>query len=140
MGTISQLFETGEQAALKGHFLNLVMIARVDGKIDSAEKKLLEKIAVRLSLTPEQVKSICEDEESYPLMPAVTKEERLERLIQLIQMILIDGEISMVEMHLISKYGIALGFQAEEVEIKNELIISQLKEGICREDILTSIL
>ena len=140
MGTISQLFETGEQSSLKGHFLNLVMLARIDGKIDTAEKKLLEKIALRLALTSEQVKSICEDEESYPLIPPVNKEERLERLIQLIQMILIDGEISKEEDQLIFKYAVALGFNAEEVEMKNKIIVSQLKDGISREDIIVSII
>jgi uncharacterized tellurite resistance protein B-like protein len=140
MGTISQLFETGEQSSLKGHFLNLVMLARIDGKIDAAEKKLLEKIALRLALTSEQVKSICEDEESYPLIPPVNKEERLERLIQLIQMILIDGEISKEEDQLIFKYAVALGFNSEEVEMKNKIIVSQLKDGISREDIIASII
>lgn len=140
MGTISQLFETGEQSSLKGHFLNLVMLARIDGKIDAAEKKLLEKIALRLALTSEQVKSICEDEESYPLIPPVNKEERLERLIQLIQMILIDGEISKEEDQLIFKYAVALGFNPEEVEMKNKIIVSQLKDGISREDIIASII
>lgn len=140
MGTISQLFETGEQSALKGHFLNLVMLARVDGKIEPTEKKLLERLAVRLSLTNEQVKSICDDEENYPLMPPVSKEERIERFIQLIQMILIDGEMSSEETQLIYKYGIALGFHSEEVKKNNEKIVSKLKEGQSREEILASMI
>jgi len=44
MGTIAQIFESGKQSANKGLFNNLVMLARVDGKVDEAEAQLLDRI------------------------------------------------------------------------------------------------
>jgi uncharacterized tellurite resistance protein B-like protein len=140
MGTIAQLFETGEQVALKGHFQNLVMLARVDGVVDESERALLARIANRLSLSDEQVKSICDDNQSYPSVPPVSKEERYDRLIQLIQMVLVDGGIESSEAGLIHKYSIALGFvEAESAEIGDK-IIAELKAGKSREDILSSLM
>ncbi len=140
MGTIAQLFESGEQAALKGHFQNLVMLARVDGVIDETERKLLSKIANRLSLTDDQVKTICDDNENYPSFPPVSKEERYNRLIQLIEMILIDGDVDFAEKELIFKYSITLGIIESEFSVINDKIVSDLKLGRSKEEILTSLI
>ena len=140
MGTIAQFFETGEQSALKGHFQNLVMLARVDGVIDERERKLLVRIANRLSLSDEQVKTICDDTVNYPSFPPVSKEDRYDRLIQLVEMILVDGEIDSLENELIFKYSIALGFVENEFSLINEKIIAELKAGMSREDVLSSLI
>lgn len=140
MGTIAQLFETGEHAALKGHFHNLVMLARVDGTTEDTEKKLLNRIAERLSLTAEEVESICNDEDSYPMYAPVSKEERFERFIQLVQMVLVDEKVSDSEMHLITKYGVELGIDSHDIELLGSKVIGQMKNGISKEEILTSLL
>ena len=140
MGTIAQLFETGEQSALKGHFQNLVMLARVDGLIDATEQALLTKIANRLSLSDEQTKSICEDVDSYPSFPPISKEERFERLIQLIEMVMVDGGIDSSESDLIFKFSISLGFVEGDFSVIKDKIISELKAGMSREDVLSSLI
>lgn len=140
MGTIAQLFETGEHAAQKGHFHNLVMLARVDGKVEASEKNLLARIAQRLSLTDEEVKSICDDEDNYPVYPPVSKEERLERFVQLIEMIIVDGRINTDEEHLISKYGVELGIDSEKVDGTYKLVVSKIVEGLDRDAIVSSLL
>lgn len=140
MGTIAQLFETGEHAAQKGHFHNLVMLARVDGKIDTTEKNLLARIAQRLSLTDAEVKSICDDEDSYPIYPPVSKEERLERFIQLIEMIVVDGKVNSDEEHLITKYGVELGIDTHEIDSVYKKVIPKVIEGVDRETIVSSLM
>ena len=42
MSSIAHLFESGEQARQKGHFLNLVMLARVDGTLFQSGKSIIE--------------------------------------------------------------------------------------------------
>ena len=140
MGTIAQLFETGEHAAQKGHFHNLVMLARVDGKIEATEKNLLARIAQRLSLTDAEVKSICEDEDNYQAYPPVSKEERYERFVQLIEMIVVDGKVNSDEEHLITKYGVELGIDSSEIDATYKTAISKILEGIDRETIVSSLL
>ncbi|MFT5779060.1 MAG: putative tellurite resistance protein B-like protein [Crocinitomicaceae bacterium] len=140
MGTIAQLFESGEQSADKGHFNNLVMLARVDGTVDETEINLLSRIAKRLSLTSEQVQEIIEHSDNYPMIPPVAKEERYERLIQFVQMMFVDGEVDPAEERLVHKYGIALGMREEEINEKYPIILSKVREGISRDEILEGIL
>lgn len=140
MGTIAQLFESGEQSANKGHFNNLVMLARIDGKVDETEVTLLTRIAKRLSLTNEQVKEILEHSDQYPMVPPVSKEDRYERFIQFIQMTFIDGEVDPAERNLVSKYGIALGLNDEEIEEKFPMILDQVKAEKSKDEILEGLL
>ena len=107
MGTIADAYESGGQKAKEGTFSNLVMLARVDGKVDEAEIALLERVAQRLSLSPDQAKEIMNHPEDHPMIPPAEKEERFERMIQFIQMAFIDGVVDSKEQSLITKYGVA---------------------------------
>ena len=136
MGTIAEQFESGAKKASKGHFNNLIMLARVDGKIDIEEKGLLGRIANRLSLTQDQVQEILDHPENYPMIPPSNKEERFERFIQFVQMMLVDGHVVPSEEKLIGKYGIALGFKDEDIQNHEAKIVKLLQEGLNRSEVL----
>ena len=140
MGTIAQLFESGKKAADKGLFNNLVMLARVDAAIDDAEVKLLTRIAKRLSLTNEQVSEIIEHPESYPMVPPVSKEERYERFILFIQMVVVDGDAEIEEEKLVTKYGISLGFTEDQLKDLEPKVLKLAKAGIVRSEILEQVM
>ncbi len=140
MGTIAQLFESGKKKADKGLFNNLVMLARVDGKVDNREVKLLARMAKRLSLTEEQVAEIIDNPDAYPMVPPLGKVERFDRLITFIQMVVVDGVVDPAEEKLIKKYAIALGFNTDQIEVHALDIIAHAKEGISKEDILDILL
>ena len=139
MGTIAQVFESGEQSAKKGLFSNLVRLTRVDGAVSEPEAALLDRIARRLSLTSEQANEIIKHPDSYPMVPPVSLEERFERYIQFIQMTFVDGTVDEQEEKLIATYGIALGFKDEDAIKHAETILSQVVEGVGSDDILKSI-
>jgi uncharacterized tellurite resistance protein B-like protein len=139
MGTLAQLFETGEQTSQKGHFRNLVLIARRDGSVSDAEQKLLNRIADRLSLTAEQVQEIMENPESYPAIPPYSKEERYERLVQLLEIALLDG-ITDNEESLMKNLAVALGLTPEETDQKFDTIHNMLKNGESQEAVLAAVL
>lgn len=138
--SIAQLFETGEQASQKGHFRNLVLIAKSDGVMANEEKALLDKIARRLSLTPEQVKEICDNSDNFQSFPPANREERYERFIQLIQMVCIDGKIEANERKLAIRLGVSLGFDEVGIEDKFQTIADLLLKGHAREEVLEQIL
>ncbi len=140
MGTIAQYFESGEQSANKGYFKNLVMLARVDGKVDDTEIHLLARMAKKLSLTEAQVKEIIEHAEDYPMVPPVSKEERYERFVQFIEMTYVDGQIDANEEALVQKYGIALGMPEEELENNYPTIVEQVKAGKAHDEIVEGML
>lgn len=140
MGTIAHAYGSGEQAANEGLFSNLVTLARVDGKIDVEEKRLLERVARRLSLTPEQAKDIMNHPEEFPMIPPSEKEERFERLIQFMQMIFIDGHVDDAERRLVGRFGIALGFSDDNVHTYSDAILEMLKAGHSNDEILNKFL
>ncbi len=140
MGTIAQLFESGEQKANLGIFKNLVMLARVDGKVDDSELALLSRKARRLSLTAEQITEIIKHPEEYPMVPPVNKEERFERYIQFIELTLVDGVVDEAEEKLVAKYGIALGFDDEDARGFADIIFNMAKAGSDRHEILKELM
>ena len=140
MGNIANFYETGEQSSNKGLFNNLVMLTRVDGRVDDSEKELLNRIAERLSLTKEQVKEIMDHPDEYPMIPPISKEERFERFILFIEMIFVDGDVDPSEYSLIAKYGAALGFANNDASEFGTIILNKVKEKMDPEEILKSFL
>lgn len=140
MNNLSQLFESGEQARQKGHFRNLVMLARVDGSISWQENQLLQRIAHRISLTDEQIQEIMDHPEDYPNIPPVTREERYERFIQLIQLLIADGRSDRREEMLVKRLGVELGFTPERIEEKFPIILEHLRKGMTRESVFQAVI
>lgn len=140
MSSLAHLFESGEQARQKGHFLNLVLLARVDGTVSVYENQLLQRIARRLSLTDEQVAEICNHPEDYPMIPPVTREERYERFIQLIQLLVADGHSDKQEEALVKKLGVALGFTPDKIDEKFPIILEHLRKGMTRDDVIQAVM
>lgn len=140
MSTIAQLFESGEQARQKGHFRNLVMLARIDGTISREENMLLNRVAQRLSLTNEQVKEIQNNPQDYPMIPPATREERYERFIQLIQLLTVDGQSDKEEEGYVKQLGIQLGFTPDRIEEKFPVILEHLRKGMTRESVLEAVI
>ncbi len=140
MGTIAQLFESGQRKADKGLFNNLVMLARVDGRVDDKEVQLLARMAKRLSLTEEQVAEIIGNPDAYPMTPPLGKVERFERLIMFIQMVVVDGVVDPAEEELITKYALALGFNVDQIKEHAPAILAHAKDGLSKEDILEILL
>jgi uncharacterized tellurite resistance protein B-like protein len=119
--SIADLFENGEQKQNKGHFRNLVMIAKSDGTVDSAELQLLKNIARKIGLSNEDFDLILENPENYSINPPENKEERHERFYHLVKMVVADEKVAFSEVNKIRKFAVALGYpidKAEDVAIK----------------------
>lgn len=140
MSSIAHLFESGEQSRQIGHFRNLVLLARIDGSVSHLEQQLLNKVARRISLTDEQVTEICNNPDDYPMIPPATREERYERFIQLIQLIVVDGIIDPKEVKLVKNLGVALGFTPEKIDSKFPIILEHLRNGMTRDSVLEAVM
>lgn len=136
----SSLYESGEKAKHRGHYRNLLMIARADGQIDESEKALLNRIASRIGINADMVQEIHEHPERFQTVAPNTREERYERFIQLLEMVFIDGNADPAELTQVRKYGIALGFTEESMNNKFDSIIEMILAGKDRSDILDEVL
>lgn len=140
MGSLAHFYESGEQSRQKGHFRNLVLLARVDGTVSAMEMQLLKRVANRLSLTDEQVTEIIQNPEDFPAIPPATREERYERFVQLIQLLIVDGQSDKKEEAMVRRLGIELGFTPERIEEKFPIILEHLRNGMTREEVLTKVM
>lgn len=138
--SISQLFQTGEQSRQKGHFRNLVLLAKIDGELVQKESQLLERIAKRISITPEQAKEIVKNANDFPSIPPASREERYERLIQLCQVAQADGKVDLAEGNLLHKFAMELGFTEESYQANYPLIMDHIIQGKSKDEILDILL
>lgn len=139
MSSLATLFESGERKNHKGHFRNLVLLARIDGKLDRSENDLLHKIALKLSLTDEQIQEIISNPDDFPSIPPSSREERYERFIQLIQVMGVDGRVDEKEILFVKRIGIEMGFTAERIDEKFPIIVSHLRNGMNREEVFRAV-
>lgn len=136
MATLAQLFETGEQSSQKGHFRNLVLLARLDGSLSETEDKFLQKIARQIGLTQEQVEEIKKNPMDFPTIPPQDIEERYNRLINILQLVLEDNIIDEKEEGAVVNLSLALGFTKEEIQSLVPAIAGQIKNGKTKDQIL----
>jgi uncharacterized tellurite resistance protein B-like protein len=114
--SIADLYETGEQKQHKGHFRNLVMIAKADGVIEDNEMILLKKIAREISLSDANFDAILESPGKFMINPPNTKDERNERFYHLAQMVIADEGVNFSEIKKVRKFAVALGYPVDKVE------------------------
>ena len=117
--SISDLYATGAHKENISHFANLVRLALVDGDIKNSEQKLMNRLAKGLGITQEEYKDILKNHHKYPMEPPVSYNDRIERLYNLTNMILIDNEISKKQVFLLQRIAIGLGFLKNSIKKVN---------------------
>ncbi|HIP36841.1 MAG TPA: TerB family tellurite resistance protein [Crocinitomix sp.] len=136
--SIAKYFESGERQQDLGHFRNLVLIANVDGHLDERELGLLFKIGHHIGLTNTQIGEIMDHPKDYAVIPPISKDERMEMIIDMIRMMVSDGKIVEGEEKLIERYAVKLGYKSiDDVDV--ESIIALIERGEDNDTIITEL-
>jgi len=133
--SIASYFESGEIKKDKGHVKNLVLLANADGELSDEEFILIRRIGRHLGLTYTQIGEIIDNPNKYTVIPPVSKRDRFEHMIDMINLIQIDGIIDTNEMNLISKFAVQIGFKGIEEAYVSE-ILTDLNEDVHKDDII----
>lgn len=137
--SIEQLFETGERKQDRSHFRNMVLIAKADGVVTEQEKQLLYKIGHNISLSDVQIEEIIKKPNALSIVPPVSREERYEQIIELIQMVQVDGSIDDSELDVLERVAVGIGFKdLDDVDV--ESILALIVRGEDTETIITELL
>jgi len=112
----SEVYTNGIQKQNRGHFANIVKIAKADNKVTLEEQALLQKMAKSLNVNMVNYTRILENPYKYPINPPGNSEDRITRLFGLAQMVLVDGDVAEEEIKLMQKIAIGLGFSSKNVE------------------------
>ena len=129
------LFEGQAAKERKSGFLSVLGVMLADGKIDKNEELFLASVAVRLGISEKELKEVLDDPSAVAFTPPKDSRERVCQLVDVVLMMLVDGEIDRREAELCIHAARRLGFPAETVTKLVEAIIERVKQGIDRADI-----
>jgi uncharacterized tellurite resistance protein B-like protein len=122
---ILDLYDHSEKRNNLAHFAAIASLAAVDGEINPKEQKVIDKFAVKLDISGEEIKEVMKKENKYPIEAPYESEKRLERLYDLFRIIFADHKIDEDEVRLIKKYALALGYSPQKAEkvIRRSIIL-----------------
>lgn len=115
--SISDLYPTGLHEQNLSHFASIVKLALFDNKIDSKERLLLERLALRLDISKNEYEEILKDPEKYPITSPVSYDERIEHLYDLTKMLFIDKNPTIDKTSTMDRIAVGLGFPAENARV-----------------------
>ena len=108
--SFSDLFDSEFKTRNKGHFSAIVRVATSDGDLSKEEKEFLDKLAVRLEISPAEYEEILENPLKYPINPPYSYSQRLERLYDLSRMVYVDHVLGPKQKEVLIRFALALGF------------------------------
>ena len=114
--SFSDLFDSEFKQRNRGHFSSIVRVALTDGKFSPEEKAFLDKLAVRLEISPAEYEEILENPLKYPINPPYLYEQRIERLYDLARIVHVDHHLGDKQELLLRKIGVGIGFNADNIQ------------------------
>jgi uncharacterized tellurite resistance protein B-like protein len=138
--SFSDLFDSEFKQRNKGHFSAIVRVALADGKFAPEEKAFLDKLALRLEISPAEYAEILENPLKYPINPPYLHEQRIERLFDLARMVHVDHHLGDKQDLLLRKIGLALGFTPENVDYIVEKAMILVDEKVDLDTFVTEML
>ena len=137
--SIASFFESGETTQDKGHVKNLVLLARADGHVSDDELLFIHKIGRKIGLTYTQIGEIIDNPNVIEVIPPVSKEERLEHMVDMVKIIHSDGIIDANEMNLLAKFSVQIGFNSLQESHVSE-ILDAINAGKDRDTIVSELI
>lgn len=114
--SISNVFAHGDHHRNLGHFASIIKMALADEVITEGEKEFLDKTAVRLNITDEEYGKIMKNPDHFPMNPPIGYDESIIRLYRLTKMLYADDTPSKVEVNLLKRIIVGLGFPIKNVD------------------------
>jgi uncharacterized tellurite resistance protein B-like protein len=108
--SFSDLFDNEFKERNKAHFSAIVRVATSDGDLSDEEKQFLDKLAIRLEISPAEYEEILANPLKYPINPPYLYTQRLERLYDLTKMVYTDHILGPKQKEVLTRFALALGF------------------------------
>jgi len=115
--SISDLYPTGFHQQNLAHFASIVKLALFDNKIDSKEKLLLERLAIRLDISNAEFEEILKDPSKYPISSPISYDDRLEHLYDLTRILFLDKNPTIDKTSTMDRVAVGLGFPPENARM-----------------------
>lgn len=124
-----ELMETSKTKGIKSHINNLVSIAQSNGEFSMAEKRLIFNIGRRHGLKDEKLKKIIKTTEPIKFKVPDNDNDRVNMVMDMVEMLLIDGTATEVEIADYISISEKLGFRKAIVGVLVRKVIMDMSEG-----------
>lgn len=124
-----ELMETSKTKGIKSHINNLVSIAQSNGEFSMAEKRLIFNIGRRHGLKDEKLKKIIKTTEPIEFKVPDNDNDRVNMVMDMVEMLLIDGTATEVEIADYISISEKLGFRKAIVGVLVRKVIMDMSEG-----------
>lgn len=118
------------------HYLHLVQVAKIDGKIKASELKLLHKEGKKFGLTDPEIEQLINSESAHNYRTPYSLQDKFEELYNITEMILADNVVAESEKRFVRRYAIAAGFKDDVIEGLLNLLLEGVKRGEEEEKLL----
>lgn len=109
---------------------NAIAVMLADGQIDRNEMQLLGIICRRVGLSEKEFNVILQNPQSIAFTPARSLDDRMQQLIDMVAMMMIDGHIDPREMEICIHLASKLGFRPSSVAGLVHHIINELENNL----------
>jgi hypothetical protein len=111
------------------HYIHLLQVSRVDGKIDPAELELLHREGRKFGLTDPEIDRIIEAEANHHYNPPYSLAEKFEHLYNIAEMIVADDVVTEAEKRLLTRFAIEAGFTDKTITKLLDLLLTGIRQG-----------
>lgn len=125
--SLKDLFQAGKHSRKVAHFASIVRVAEKDGKMDAETRKVLQRFATKLEISPNDCTEILNNEFLIEASPTYNTRRRLEYIHDIFSIVYTKYYLNEKEQWLLEGYAVHLGYtnaQATEIIKKSMEIFS----------------
>lgn len=111
----------------KSHFITLVQVCRIDGKISPSELEMLHREGKKFGLTDPEVDKLIEAESHHHYHAPYTLDEKFEQLYNVAVMILADEVVTDAEKKALRRIATEAGLSDEVIEALRDIFIEGIR-------------
>ena len=120
----------------KSHFVTLIQICRIDGKMSQAELEMLHREGKKFGLTEPEVDKLIESEKNHVYHTPYSLDEKFEQLYNVAAMILADNEVTEEERKAIRRIATEAGFNDAVIEELRDILLDGILNNVDEEILL----
>jgi uncharacterized tellurite resistance protein B-like protein len=119
------------------HFIHLIQVSQIDGKISQSEMELLHKQGKKFGLTDPEIDILIKSEFQHHYDPPYNLHHKFDQLYNIVEMILSDKEVTESEKRAVKRYAIAAGFKDKHIDRLIDLLLKGIMNNQTEDSLLS---
>lgn len=119
------------------HFIHLIQVSQIDGKISNSELELLHKQGRKFGLTDPEIDTLIKSEFQHHYDPPYSLHHKFDQLYNITEMILSDEGIAESEIRAVKRYAIAAGFKDKHIDGLIDLLLKGITNNQTEDSLLS---